>query len=72
MISESRSDKEWEKDLIDSMQSGGWKCDVNTEEKLGFVFDEDEQHEWIREYNKKTRNFIQFNGRQIINIRVKS
>lgn len=53
----------WEEELIEYMTSKGWKCDVNDENHLGFVFYEDEEHEWIRDYDKKTRQFIQMNGK---------
>ncbi len=60
----------WEDDLIKKMIDNGWKCDTNNELKLGFVFYEDEQHEWIRDYDKTSRRFIQFNGKQLINLRL--
>lgn len=54
--------------LISEMESQGWKCDVNTDDKLGFVFFEDENREWVRDYDKKTGRFVQFNAKQKINL----
>jgi len=58
----------WEEGVIAKMTSKGWKCDVNDEDRLGFTMYVDEDHEWIRDYNKKTKRFTQFNGRQKINL----
>ncbi len=56
--------------LISHMESNGWKCDINTDEKLGFIMPVDEDHEWIRDYDKKTWKFVQFNGKQKVNLHV--
>ena len=57
----------WEKNVKDWMTNCGWICDRDDEENLGFSKHEDEYH-WIRDYNKKTRAFIQYNGNQKINL----
>lgn len=59
----------WEEEVIEYMTGRGWKCDVNDENRLGFVFYENEEKEWIRDYDKKTKRFVQFNGRQVVNLR---
>lgn len=59
-----------EKAIIETMVRDGWTCNVNTSERLGFILYQDEEHEWIRDYNKKTRRFVQFNGREKITIEV--
>ena len=58
----------WENAIIAYMTNKGWKCDVNDEKRLGFVFYENKEKEWIRDYDKTTRRFIQFNGRAKINL----
>ena len=60
-----------EQALILWMQDNGWICDINTEDRLGFVHkDNNKDVEWIRDYNKKTWSYTQFNGKQIVNLRV--
>jgi hypothetical protein len=54
--------------LIAHMESRGWKCDINTDEKLRFVFPGKEKKQWIRDYDKKTGRYIQFNGNQKVNL----
>lgn len=63
------TDKEC-KDLIERMEIEGWKCDKNDENTLGFIKSVDENYEGIRDYDKKTSRFVQFNGKQKINLRV--
>lgn len=58
----------WEEKVIEYMTAHGWTCDVNDENRLGFVFKEDEEHEWTRDYDKKTRTFVQFNGKQKVTL----
>ena len=57
--------------IIDDMKSHGWKCDIDNESNLGFVMTIDEDCEWIRDYDKKTGRFVQFNGKQKVNLRIK-
>jgi hypothetical protein len=59
----------WEKTTIEWMQSRGWTHDRNDQDYFGFSFVEGEHH-WIRDYNKKTRSFVQYDGNQKVNIRV--
>ncbi len=56
--------------LIKSLVERGWICDVNTENKLGFIFPVDENEEWIRDYDKKTKRYVHYNGKTKINLRV--
>jgi hypothetical protein len=61
---------DWEKGIKDYMFFSGWTLDRDDETTLGFSQIDGEEH-WIRDYNKKTRRFVQFNGNQEINIRMK-
>ena len=61
--------EEMEKALIKKFTDAGWKCDRNDENYLGFSFYEDENREWVKDYNKKTGSFVHFNGRIKINLR---
>ena len=61
---------DWEKDIKDYMFFSGWTLDRDDETTLGFS-QIDGEVLWIRDYNKKTRRFVQFNGNQEINIRMK-
>ena len=60
----------WEEETIKIMTCWGWTLDVNDDKRLGFTKYVDEDHEWIRDYDKSTRRFVQMNGRQKINLRV--
>jgi len=51
------------------MNSRGWTCDRDDEKTLGFSLIEGDKH-WIRDYNKKTRRFAQFNANHVVNLRV--
>jgi 2-hydroxy-3-keto-5-methylthiopentenyl-1-phosphate phosphatase len=55
---------EWEINLIEILGAEGWACDRDDETTLGF-----KKGSWIRDYNKETRRFVQFNGDQVVNIR---
>ena len=61
----------WEEDVIQYMTSLGWTCDVNDDKRLGFILPVDENYEWIRDYNKETKRFVQFNGKQKVNLVVR-
>ncbi len=61
--------EEWEKSIIEYMTKGGWIKDRDDEKTLGFYFIESEKR-WIRDYDKKERRFVQFDGNQRINLRV--
>ncbi len=63
------SDKEWEEVMIVWMKSRGWENDQNNETTLGFSFKEGDHH-WIRDYEKSTRRFIQYDGNQKITLMV--
>ena len=58
----------WEDSVKHMMIEGGWTMDRDDDTTLGFVFREDNGDEWIRDYNKKSRTFVQFNGSQKINL----
>ena len=57
----------WESSIKKRMENKGWTFDHDTESTLGFSFVEGEFH-WMRDYNKKNRRFVQFNGNQIVNL----
>jgi signal-transduction protein with cAMP-binding, CBS, and nucleotidyltransferase domain len=58
---------EWEKCIKEWMHNGGWECDRDDEKTLGFSFIEGDHH-WIRDYCKKERRFVQFDGNQRVNL----
>lgn len=58
----------WEDSIKRMMLEGGWTMDRDNENTLGFVFREDNGDEWIRDYDKKSRTFVHFNGSQKINL----
>ena len=65
-----RLDQEaWGKYLKDKMISLGWTCDIDNETTLGFSLIDGKAH-WMRDYNKKTRSFVQMNGNQVVNLRM--
>jgi hypothetical protein len=62
-------DDVWKTYITEAMQSDGWTKDRDDQTTLGFSFVEGDHH-WIRDYDKKTRRFIQFDGNQKINLKV--
>lgn len=62
---------EWQESCKRYMLEGGWTLDKDDEKTLGFYFDEPPA-KWIRDYNKKTHRFVQFNANQKVNIKVSS
>lgn len=61
--------KEWEEKIIEMMvEKGKWVLDENSETHLRFSFKEGIHH-WMKDYNKKDRSFVQFDGNIKINIR---
>jgi hypothetical protein len=50
------------------MTGAGWKCDRNDESILGFKFPDGEK-DWIRDYDKKSRRFVQFDGNRRVFLR---
>ncbi len=58
----------WEKSIIKLLTENGWTKDRDDANTLGFTQKDKEGNEWIRDYDKKKRSFIQFNGSQQINI----
>lgn len=63
--------EEWEKSVKDHMSKGGWVNDRNDETTLGFSIEEG-PHKWIRDYNKKSRTFVHYDGNMKINLRVRN
>ncbi len=59
----------WEQGIKDLNFSLGWICDRDDETTLGFSDIQGECH-WIKDYNKKTRSFVQYNGNQKVNLKV--
>ena len=59
---------QWEYDTIHKMTCLGWTYDNDNETTLGFSIHQGEFH-WIRDYDKKTRSFIQFNGNQVVSLK---
>jgi hypothetical protein len=58
---------EWENRVKEHMSNAGWTCDRDDEKTLGFFFIEGDHH-WIRDYDKKERRFVQFDGNQRVNL----
>lgn len=63
------SDEMWTKYMIEYMESGGWKNDRNDDKTLGFSSIEGAHH-WIRDYDKKDRRFVQYDGNLRLNLKV--
>lgn len=61
--------QEWEDGIKKMMHKDGWRCDRDDETRLGFSYIEGEFH-WIRDYCKKMRRFVQYNGNQKVNLKV--
>lgn len=59
--------EEWEKTMIAWMTSRGWVNDRNDETTLGFSLRNKDEW-WIRDYDKRSRTFIHYNGNQKINL----
>lgn len=63
--------EEWESAIKKKFSDlGNWKLDRDDEEYLGFSCI-DGKHHWIRDYNKKKRNFVQYDGNQKVSIIIK-
>lgn len=58
---------EWESLTKHWMAKGGWDCDRDDEKTLGFSFIEG-GHRWIRDYCKKERRFVQYDGNRRVNL----
>ncbi len=61
--------EDWKKYIIEYMTNKGWTNDRDDDSTLGFSFPEGEKL-WIRDYDKTTRRFIQFDGNLRIKIKV--
>lgn len=59
------------KALILHMTDNGWVLDRDDEEVLGFTHSKkSDTEEWVRDYSKKDWSFVQFNAKQMINLKV--
>ncbi len=58
---------EWEEKIIKHMVESGWVNDRNDETIIGFSQVEAEHH-WIRDYDKKTHRFVQFDGNRKVDL----
>ena len=58
----------WEKTITEYMQNGGWTKDRDDETTLGFSYFEGDAH-WIRDYDKKRKRFVQYDGNQKVIVR---
>ncbi len=61
------TEEEWKDELIPLLEKEGWVNDVDDEFKLGFSWKKGNEH-YMRDYNKKTRSFVQFNANQIVTL----
>jgi hypothetical protein len=61
--------EEWEESITTYMTNGGWTKDRDDETTLGFSFIEGQSH-WMRDYDKKERRFVQFDGNVRVNLKV--
>lgn len=59
----------WELQTKSLMIYAGWVCDRDDETTLGFSNHQGE-HQWIKDYDKKSRTFVQYDGNQKVNLRV--
>ena len=66
-IAKQLSYEDWSNSIKLLMLNMGWGHDRDDETTLGFSVHEGEHH-WIRDYDKKTRGFIQFDGNQKVNL----
>jgi len=56
--------KEWEKTVIENQTKLGWTMDRNDKTHLGF-----KKGTLIKDFNKKDRRFVCFDGAQTVNLR---
>jgi hypothetical protein len=61
--------KEWEEAITKYMENGGWTKDRDDYKTLGFSFIQGD-HRWIRDYDKKERRYVHFDGNQRVNLKV--
>jgi len=61
------TDEEWREHIIELMTKAEWQLDIEDENILGFFFIEGDK-KWIRDYDKKTRRFVQFDANQKVNL----
>lgn len=60
---------DWENHIKKIMVKSGWICDIDNDEKLGFCFEKDGAKQ-IRDYDKKSHTFVQFDPDHKITLRV--
>ncbi len=63
------TNEEWTAAMKSRMYKAGWSCDRDDDEKLWFSLVEGDKH-WMKDYNKKTRSFVQFDGNQVVTLKV--
>ncbi len=63
----SMTQDEWESFITEWMTRGGWVCDRNDETTLGFSYKQGDSH-WIRDYDKKNRSFVHYDGNVRVNL----
>jgi hypothetical protein len=61
---------EWEKTITEYMTKGGWSKDKDDEKTLGFTLLQGNKL-WTRDYDKKQRSFVHYDGNHKVNIRIK-
>lgn len=66
-IVKGMNDHQWAASLKKTMIDHGWVLSYETEEKIRFDF-KDHPHHWMKDYDKKTRSFVRFDGNQRVNI----
>lgn len=54
----------WENEIIELMDGLGWNLGKNDDDFLCFFIPTENGFRWQRDYNKKTRKFIQYNVNQ--------
>lgn len=60
-------ERAWQDSIKKYMLSKDWILDRDDESTLGFYFDEPPA-KWIRDYDKKTHRFVQFNANKKLNL----
>jgi len=66
----SQNQEDWEKSVINYMTEEGWIIDKNDETTIGFSR-QDGIHKYIKDFNKKTRRFVCYDGNLLRYMRIK-
>lgn len=59
---------EWMKAVTESMILSGWLLDRDDETTLGFSYKTRDGGHWVRDYDKKTRSFVQFDANHRVSL----